>query len=63
MSKKVPLYLCDKKRDCNGPCYRECRLTHDIDHAVRDDEGKPIIITYIEDPGDTWSAFLKGVTE
>lgn len=39
MSKKVPLYLCDKKRECNGPCYRECRLTHDIDHAVRDDEG------------------------
>lgn len=55
MSKKVPLYLCDKKRDCNSPCYRECRLTHDIDHAVRDDEGNPIIITYIEDPGDTWS--------
>ena len=65
MSKKVPLYLCDKKRDCNGPCYRECRLTHDINHTVRDVEGNPIIITYtyFEDPGDTWSAFLKGVTE
>lgn len=49
MSKKIPLYLCDKKREeCNGPCYRECRLTHDIDHAVRDGEGNPIVITYIE---------------
>lgn len=63
MSKKIPLYLCDKKREeCNGPCYRECRLTHDIDHAVRDDEGNPAIITYIDDPGDTWSKF-KEVTE
>ena len=57
MGKKIPLYLCDKKRDCNGPCYRKCRLTHDIDHAVRNDESNPIIITYIEDPGDTWSEF------
>lgn len=63
MNKKVPLYLCDKKCDCNDPCYRECRLTHDIDHAVRDDEGNPIIITYIEDPGDTWSSFMAGFKE
>ena len=57
MSKKIPLYLCDKKRDCNGPCYRYCHLTHDINHAVRDDEGEPIIVTYWEDPGDTRSSF------
>lgn len=44
MSKKIPLYLCDKKRECNGPCYRYCRLTHDINHAVKDDEGNPIIV-------------------
>lgn len=59
MSKKIPLYLCDKKCDCNSPCYRECRLTHDIDHAVRNDEGKPIIVTYLEDPGDTWLRFME----
>lgn len=57
MSKKIPLYLCDKKRDCNGPCYRECHLTHDINHAVKDDEGKPIIVTYWEDPERTWQNF------
>jgi len=57
MSKKIPLYLCDKKRDCNSLCYRECHLTHDINHAVSDDEGNPVIVTYFEDPGDTWSGF------
>lgn len=58
MSKKIPLYLCDKKREeCNGPCYKYCRLTIDIDHAVRDNEGNPIIMASIEDPGDTWSKF------
>lgn len=49
MSKKIPLYLCDKKRECNGPCYRYCRLTHDINHAVRDEEGDPIIVEYYDD--------------
>lgn len=62
MSKKVPLYICDKKCDCNNPCYKYCRLTNDINHAVRDDKGNPIIGAYIEDPGDTWSA-LKEVTK
>ena len=57
MSKKIPLYLCDKKQDCNGPCYRYCRLTHDINHAVKDDEGNPIIGAYFEDPGYTWPGF------
>ena len=34
MSKK-PLYLCDGKRNCfNMPCYEECHMTHDINHAV-----------------------------
>lgn len=55
---KIPLYLCDKKREeCNSPCYKYCRLTHDINHAVRDDEGNPIIGACIEDPGDAWSGF------
>lgn len=58
MGKKIPLYLCNR----NGPCYRECYLTPDINYAVRDDEGNPIIAAYIEDPGDTWSR-LKEVTE
>lgn len=59
MSKKIALYLCDRKRDCNSPCYKYCRLTNDINHAVKDDEGNPIIVTYIEDPGDTWSRFME----
>lgn len=59
MNRKIPLYLCDKKCNCNNPCYKYCRLTNDINHAVRDDEGNPIIGAYIEDPGDTWSRFLE----
>lgn len=54
---KIPLYICDKKCNCNNPCYRYCRLTHDINHAVRDDEGNPIIGAYLEDHGDTWPEF------
>ena len=45
--KEIPLYLCDKKRDCNGPCYRYCRLTHDINHAVKDDKIKMYAADYI----------------
>lgn len=57
MSKKITLYLCDKKREeCNHPCYKYCRLTHDINHAVKDDKGKPIIESYLllDDLGDAW---------
>ena len=50
MSKKIPLYICDGKRNCfNMPCYEECHLTHDINHAVRDEEGDPIIAEYYDD--------------
>lgn len=29
---KIPLYLCDRKLDCNDPCYRYCRLI--MDYAI-----------------------------
>lgn len=48
MSKK-PLYICDGKRCVSRPCYEECHLTHDINHAVKDEEGNPIIADYYDD--------------
>lgn len=58
---KIPVYICNRKRCKDGTC-DICHNTLDIEYAVRDEEGKPIVACYwnrlpFNYPGDKWSEF------
>lgn len=53
--RKIPVYLCNKKKCENGSC-ELCHYTTDINYAERDEKGEPIVSYYTEWKRLKWEA-------
>ena len=63
--RKIPVYICNRKRCENGTCDL-CHNTTDINFAEQDENGEPIVSYYINwnelpfnYPGDIRSSFME----
>lgn len=59
---KIPVYICNGKMCKDETCCDICHSTLDIEYALRDIEGNPIVEYYwnrlpFNYPGDRWSEF------